>query len=285
MRLLCRGSGDPILFIHGIPTSNRLWDGVIRRLCGRFTCYTVDLPGLGCEPRTPRRLGQLRRIAEEIEVLRIETGLERWNVVGHDAGSAIAVSYAHLFPQRAKRLALMAPALFPEIRPYYLFALLRTRVLGELLAPCLHAVIWRLAMRRACQGEDDDSDLVLAAFQMPFRGPLGPWHMMRLLRWGKPSEVLGGMPALLPELRAPTIIFHGANDAAIPVSFAHRAAALIPNSKLMIVDAGHFVPLNCPEIVARNLDLFFSTEATVAQALFGGQIAWQTLSAVRNAVV
>ncbi len=50
MRLVCRGSGDPTLFIHGIPTSNRLWDGVIRKLLERFSCYTLDLPGLGAEP-------------------------------------------------------------------------------------------------------------------------------------------------------------------------------------------------------------------------------------------
>lgn len=258
MRLLCRGSGDPILFIHGIPTSNRLWDGVIRRLSERFTCYTLDLPGLGSEPRMTCGLGELRRIVEEVELLRVKAGIERWNVVGHDAGSAIAVLYAHSFAERVKRLALMSPALFPDMRPYYLFRLLRKPVVGELLAPCVHLLIWRVAMRRACRGGDTDSQLALAAFEMPFRGPLGPWHMMRVLRWGKPSQVLGGMPGLLPELRPRTIIFHGANDPAIPVSFAYRAAALIPNSKLAIVEGGHFVPLNCPEVVSGGLDLFFT---------------------------
>ncbi|HEY7307558.1 MAG TPA: alpha/beta hydrolase [Bryobacteraceae bacterium] len=260
MRLLCCGSGDPILFIHGIPTSNRLWDGIIRRLSERFTCYTLDLPGLGSEPRMTCGLGELRRIVEEVELLRVKAGMERWNVVGHDAGSAIAVVYAHVFAERVKRLALMSPALFPDIRPYYLFRLLRKPIVGELLAPCVHPLIWRVAMRRACRGRDADWQLALAAFEMPFRGPLGPWHMMRVLRWGKPSEVLGEMPDLLPALRPRTIIFHGANDPAIPVSFAYRAAALIPNSKLAIVDAGHFVPLNCPEVISHGLDLFFNGE-------------------------
>jgi pimeloyl-ACP methyl ester carboxylesterase len=77
----------------------------------------------------------------------------RWNVVGHDAGSAIAVLYARSFAERVKRLALMSPALFPDLRPYYLFRLLRKPVVGELLAPCVHPLFWRVAMRRACRGK------------------------------------------------------------------------------------------------------------------------------------
>ena len=264
MRLLCRGSGAPILFIHGIPTSRRLWDGITRRLCGKFTCYTLDLPGLGGEPAIRGGIGQLRKIAEQIEALRAEAGIEQWNLVGHDAGSAIAAYYAHSFPARVKRLALLSPALFPEIRPYFLFQLLRKRILGELLAPAVHTVIWRVAMRRACWGEDDDAQVAVTAFRLPFRGPLGPWHMMRVLRWGEPSEVLEQMPAMLSRLQPPTLIFHGANDTAIPVSFAHRTAGLVPNSKLAILEAGHFLPLNCPGIVAQSLEEFFANTETNA---------------------
>jgi pimeloyl-ACP methyl ester carboxylesterase len=235
---------------------------VIGRLSERFTCYALDLPGLGEEPEPTCRLGELGGIVEEIERLRMETGFERWNVVGHDAGSAIAVFYAHLFAKSVKRLALISPALFPEIHPYYLFQFLRKPIIGELMAPCIHPLIWRVAMRRACQGCELDAEAALMAFESPFRDPLGPWRMMRLLRWGRPSEVLGGMPALLPKLLQPTIIFHGAKDPAIPVSFACRTAALIVNSQLTIVDAGHFVPLNCPGIVALGLNSFFDAEPT-----------------------
>lgn len=261
MRLLCCGSGEPVLFIHGIPTSDRLWDGVIRRLSERFTCYTLNLPGLGGEPPIACGLGGLRRIAEEIERLRTEAGIEHWNVAGHDAGSAVAVLYAHSFASRVKRLALLSPALFPDIRPFHLFRLMRKPVLGELLAPCIHPLIWRVAMRRACEGGDEDAQVALTAFERPFRGLLGPWQMMRVLRWGRPSDVLGEMPALLPRLQLPTLIFHGVNDPAIPVEFAYRTAALIPHSRLMILHAGHFVPLNCPEVISRNLGSFFREEA------------------------
>jgi pimeloyl-ACP methyl ester carboxylesterase len=253
MHLLCHGSGDPVLFIHGIPTSNQLWAGIIKRLFGNFTCFAVDLPGLGSTPYRSCGIGQLRRMAEEIDELRVQAGIERWHVVGHDAGSAIAVWYAHIFQQHVNCLSLMAPALFPELRPYYLFEILRKPLLGELLAPCINPIIWRIVMQRACLGDDGQATFALRDFRAPFVGPLGAWHMMRLLRWGNPAEVLADIPALLPQLRVPTLIFHGANDPAIPAAFARRASSLIPHAELMMVDGGHFLPLNRPELIARSL--------------------------------
>ena len=41
------------------------------------------------------------------------------------------------------------------------------------------------------------------------------------------------------------------------MSFAQRTAGLIANSKLAILEAGHFLPLNCPGIVAQSLEEFF----------------------------
>ena len=66
------GSGEPILFIHGMPTSRRLWKGIIDRLCERYTCIAVDLPGLGNSPREPYGPNFLRHFAEEIDRIRIE---------------------------------------------------------------------------------------------------------------------------------------------------------------------------------------------------------------------
>jgi pimeloyl-ACP methyl ester carboxylesterase len=236
----------------------------------RFSCYTLDLPGMGEEPPTNCSLGNIDRIAQEIERLRIAAGVRRWSLVGHDAGSAIAVVYAHLFPESVNRLALISPVLFPDIRPYFLFQFLRMPILGEFVAPCIHPLIWRIAMPRACEGPDcEDSRAALTAFEGPFRGVLGPWRMMRLLRWGRPAEVLGGMPALLTKLQVPTVVLHGAKDPAIPVSFAYRTAGLIANSQLMVVDGGHFIPLNCPEIIAHGLCSFLGTEIGVSSLLGG----------------
>lgn len=259
MHLLCRGSGYPVLFIHGMPTSNQLWRGVIERLCGHFTCLAIDLPGLGNTPSEPYSSNYLEMLANRIEALRIEKKIEKWHVVGHDAGSAVAVRYALTFQERVGQLALLSPALFPELKPYFLLELLRKPIIGELLAPPVSSIFWNIAMRRATRNEEEIIvDPVFNSFRRPFLGVEGSWRFMRVMRWGKPAEVLGDIPACLPHLLVPTVIFWGLRDPAIPQAFARRALTLIPNSTLVEVDSGHFIPLNRPAFVASKLLHFFA---------------------------
>jgi pimeloyl-ACP methyl ester carboxylesterase len=256
MHVIRCGSGDPILFIHGMPTSSRLWSGIIERLCGRYTCFAIDLPGLGKSPRVAYGPGFLQSLAEQIDALRVKNNIAKWHVVGHDAGSVVAVHYAHYFPQHVDCMALLSPALFPELRPFYLVEPLRKPILGELLAPFIRTAFWKIAMHRAL-ASTENRDRIVEDFYAPFSGMAGPWKFMRIMRWGKPAQLLADVPAFLPHLLMPTLIFHGMRDAAIPEAFARRTSLLIPNSSMVTLDSGHFIPLHQPESVAMNLARFF----------------------------
>jgi len=254
------GSGDPVLFLHGMPTSSWLWNRVIERMSDRFTCIAVDLPGFGRSPRLPCGFREFDALAASIEALRIERGIEKWNIVGHDAGCAIGVEYAHRYPHRVGRLALLTPSIFPDLKPFYLFEILRKPLLGECMAPAINMLFWKLVMRLALH-EDAIRDRkdVVHDFQTPFHGLFGAWRLMSLLRWGNPAEVLASMPDRLTELFAPTLIFHGTRDTAVPPAFAKRAAELIPESELIFLDSGHFLPMSEPESIARELLRFFAS--------------------------
>jgi pimeloyl-ACP methyl ester carboxylesterase len=260
--LSSRGSGYPVLFIHGMPTSGQLWTRIIDELRGQFTCLAVDLPGLGKTPQIPHGPKQLQALAERIEKLRVERGIAKWHVVGHDAGAAVAVHYAFRFQERVDHLALLSPAVFPELKPFHLFRILRTPILGELLAPAVSAIFWRIAMRYALEERRSELRSVVRDFRAPFSGPWGAWRLMSVLRWGDPAEVLAAVPEMLPQLLVPTLIFQGSRDTAVPEGFAQRASALIPRSKCITVDSGHFIPLNKPEVVAAELLRFFEVGAS-----------------------
>jgi haloalkane dehalogenase len=255
MFLISRGSGDPILFLHGIPTSCHLWNGVIERMAGDFTCLAVDLPGLGRTARRNRGFGELSELVTAIETIRIRNNIDRWHIVGHDAGCAIGVQYAHQHPQQVSRLALLTPSIFPDLVPFFLFEMMRKPLLGEMIAPAVNLIFWKLVMRRVLDG-DHALDAAIEDFHAPFAGPLGPWRLMSLLRWGQPTEVLASIPALLPELHMPTLIMHGSKDPAVPQCFATRASQLIPNSENILLDAGHFLPMSEPALIANRLMSF-----------------------------
>jgi pimeloyl-ACP methyl ester carboxylesterase len=249
-----QGKGDAILFIHGIPTNHKLWDELIGQLSHNHRCFAVDLPGMGATPFAPYSSDYLDRMAIQIERLRIQHGVKKWHVVGHDAGSAIAVQYASRFGRNVACLVLLSPAIFPELKPFYLLNPLRKPLVGEVLAPFVHFVFWQIAMRRAIVGQANR--VLLRAFRQPFSGLAGAWRFMRLVRWGRPEDLLGGIPAILAELPMPTLVLHGTRDV-LPASFAERAASLISNSTLVTLDAGHFVPLERPNEVVTCLQSFF----------------------------
>jgi pimeloyl-ACP methyl ester carboxylesterase len=258
MHLLSRGAGTPVLFLHGMPTSSRLWNGVIQGMLHQHTCLAVDLPGLGRTPRNQYGFEKPNKLAAAIENIRIKCNIEKWHVVGHDAGCAVAVHYAHQFQHRVERLALLSPSMFPDLKPFFLFEILRTPVIGELTAPAISLLFWRLVMKRAV-GRHENTDDVVREFQSPFCGFRGAWRLMSLMRWGNPKDVLAAIPIMLPDLLMPTQIFHGLNDRAVPKEFANRSKSLIPNSEVILLDAGHFVPLDEPQLIAKELCRFFAS--------------------------
>lgn len=263
MHVVRCGSGDPVLFIHGMPTSSRLWSGVMRRLCSRFSCFAVDLPGMGQTPSAPYGPGYLRALADQLDALRCQHDIAKWHVVGHDAGSAVAVHYAYHYTEHVDRLALLSPSIFPDLRPYHLLWPLRQPVIGELCAPLVQFAFWKIAMQRALAADDavdnPDSAEALESFYAPFTGVTGSWQFMRLLRWGRPDDLLVDIPSFLPHLTMPALVMHGRRDPAIPASFARRASTLLPNARLLTLDSGHFLPLKQPEAVANSLASFFAT--------------------------
>ena len=259
MRCNARGKGEAVLLIHGMPTNGRLWDGVVRQLARHFRCFVIDLPGLGGTAFLPYTPAYFAQIAERIEQIRIRNRVQRWHVVGHDGGCAIAVQYAHLFQKRVGCMALLSPAVFPDLEPFFLLELLRKPIIGECAAPLLHTLFWQIAMRRAIPNLENAAQRF--SFHETFSGALGPWKLMRLVRWGRPEIVFESVPSILRKLECPTLVIHGTRDI-LPQSFADRAADLIGNSQLLEIDSGHFIPIDRPVEVSQNLLAYFKSHGT-----------------------
>jgi pimeloyl-ACP methyl ester carboxylesterase len=124
------------------------------------------------------------------------------------------------------------------------------------MAPIINLLFWNVVMRLATPASRNRNEM-MKEFQAPFRGLRGSWHLMSLLRWGHPAEVLKSIPSLLPRISTPTLIVHGSKDPAVPESFANRARDLMPDSELIFVDSSHFLPINEPVAVAEALVRFF----------------------------
>jgi haloalkane dehalogenase len=108
------GAGDPIVFLHGNPTSSYLWRNVIPHVEGLGRCLAPDLVGMGDSGRSPggsyRFVDHARYLDAWFEAL----GLRR-NVmlVVHDWGSALGFHWARRHPERVRGVAYMESIVRP----------------------------------------------------------------------------------------------------------------------------------------------------------------------------
>jgi pimeloyl-ACP methyl ester carboxylesterase len=264
MKFHVQGSGPPVLFLHGIPTSGRLWDRVVARLHRSFSCVVVDLPGFGDSPARPDGSMDPDDYAADLDKLREQLGIASWHVIGHDAGATVAVHYAVNFSQRTGRLVLCSSPIFPELKVPWLFRLVRRPIFGEFLAPLVCWLLLPIALRSLIADSASANQETVRALRRSFSGFRGPGRLLHIVRWGDPKVVLARTAALLHKIVAPTLLVHSRNDETIPVDFALRAAEIIPGSELSVMDCGHFMPLNCPESFCANLAAFLGEQTVTA---------------------
>ncbi|MFT5041458.1 MAG: haloalkane dehalogenase, partial [Hyphomicrobiaceae bacterium] len=111
------GSGDPIVFLHGNPTSSYLWRNVIPHLEGKGRCIAPDLIGMGDSAKLPESGADRYRFVEHVRYLDafldkvVPTG--KITFVIHDWGSALGFYWAHRHQDRIAGIAYMEGVVMP----------------------------------------------------------------------------------------------------------------------------------------------------------------------------
>ena len=108
------GEGDPVVFLHGNPTSSYLWRNVISEVEGGARCLTPDLVGMGDSGKaldgSYRFVDHVRYIDAWFDALGLTSNM---TLVCHDWGSALAFHWAHRHPERVKGIAYMEAIVGP----------------------------------------------------------------------------------------------------------------------------------------------------------------------------
>jgi haloalkane dehalogenase len=112
------GEGDPILLLHGNPTSSYLWRNVLPHLEPRGRCIVPDLIGMGDSDKLPnsgpgsyRFLEHRRYLDALLEALDVR---ERITFVIHDWGSALGFDWANRHREAVKGIAYMEAIVQPQ---------------------------------------------------------------------------------------------------------------------------------------------------------------------------
>lgn len=246
-----RGSGNPVVFIHGFPTSGHLWSDVVPLMPPGHRLVVLDLLGYGRSDRPLARPVDAKAHGERVVALLDELRIERACLVGHGFGGGVAQSIAVRRAERVSHLCLVDSIGFDR------WPIPRLRVSRAMLpmSPLVPTAL--LLSRLRSEVERGYGDRVRAArsidlYLRPFAGPEGVQALAAHIKGLSTSDREVQTRLLLLDI--PTAVVWGRRDRVLPLDTGKMLNRQIPNATLDVIgDGHHFTPEETPRQVADSI--------------------------------
>ena len=265
------GRGEcPVIALAGGAARHPRYLGDLAGLADSFPLVSPHLRGVGRSPAPDRvELGSFWRQAEDIEALRVHLGAERVVVLGHSAGTRLAIAYAAQFPRSLAGLALITPPAGYLVGAPSDAGALVDRRRGE---PAFDAAIAALAGAPDLAGGDDAFNAwqqTSAPASYAAWGPVEQQHAA-IGRWYLDAaraffsvEPPHDLPERVRAVSAPVLVVAGALDCLTGVAPVQALAALFPAGRIVVLEAcGHFPWVEQPDAFRSAVDPFLTACVT-----------------------
>jgi pimeloyl-ACP methyl ester carboxylesterase len=240
-----KGAGAPLLYLHGAGLQFG-WNDTLERLSESRRVVAPLFAGFGESTGIEEIDGILDAVVylnDALDALR----LERTDVVGFDLGGMLAAELAAVTPQRVRGLVLVAPfglwAEGQEIPDF--FRLPPDTLCGLLFADPGARVAQELLM---------SPDEPARALEFTVQRTRALAASSRFL-WPIPDR---GLARRLHRITAPTLIVWGRDDRLIPPAYADLFRERVPTARVAKLDGAHMLPLERPDVLAREILAFLA---------------------------
>ena len=245
--------GPAVVLIHGLGGFAESWRHNIPALARVATVFAVDLPGFGLSSKPPARY-RLADSARALHAFIQAMGLERTAIVGHSLGAAVGLTYALTHPARVERIALLGP-LVPgsSYRPSLPYRIAATPLLGELLALCACAPLYRAAIARCFHAPvAAEVEFLVREGYAARTSPEAKAAYLATLRDIR-RDLLDHAPdyrRALATLDTPALLIHGQQDRVVAPGYSREIADVLPRGRARWIDAcGHFPQIEHADVV------------------------------------
>lgn len=130
---LKKGTGSPILLIHGGGTWMYSWRNIIDSLSLNHTVYACDMPGHGYTIATKEPKYNLDDFANFIDSFLTHFNIDKVSIIGNSWGGGWALYYAEKFPNKVDKLILI-DASGLDVKDVFEWEILKYPLLGELVS-------------------------------------------------------------------------------------------------------------------------------------------------------
>lgn len=246
------GRGEPILLLHGFPTTRRLWRGVAPALAeAGFRVVVPDLVGYGSSVCPPTAEPDMASQATWMFALLDALDIRRAAVVAHDIGTAAAQLMLARAPERFRAIVLID-------------GVFATEWAMDSAAPILSwkepARLFRVLMRqlRASGGNGKLDEEAVREVLAPYDGEEGGVMLIRAARAMHPKQVEEVLP-VLRETRVPALVLWGERDVYLGAEAVGRPLSELLGAPLSVLPGGHFLPMERPDLVASAIVTFLGS--------------------------
>jgi pimeloyl-ACP methyl ester carboxylesterase len=230
------GTGEPLLFIHGLGSSCQDWEEQTPVFSKKYQVITVDLRGHGKTDK-PKGKYSISMFAKDVADLMKSLEISPVHIIGISMGGAVAFHLAIEHPEDVKSLVVVnmsAAVLVKTLKERYellkrtiIIKLVGMKKMGEVLAQRLFIKPEQEELRKmmAERWAENDKRAYLSAMNA-----LKNWSVLDRLH----------------EIKCPTLIIASDEDYS-PLSHKEEYTALIPDGKLVVIeDARHAVSVEKP---------------------------------------
>ncbi|MBC7918394.1 MAG: alpha/beta hydrolase [Rhodoferax sp.] len=234
-----RDDPRPIVLIHGTSASLHTWDGWTQALKGKRRVIRFDLPAFGLTGPHPENDYSMEAYASFVGAVLDKLNVQHCVLAGNSLGGQIAWATAAALPQRVDQLVLVDAggyAMEPKSVPIG-FQIARMPGVRNLMQHVLPRGVIESSLRNV-YGDPAKvtTELVDRYYELTLRAG------NRMALGYRMQQRLSGDRAVIQGIKVPTLILWGGKDLLIPVDNAHRFAADIAGSRLMVWDDLGHVP-------------------------------------------
>ena len=259
MRWEEEGEGPPVVFIHGIPTSPRLWRHVILRVPdARSMAWEM----LGYGASINEGWGRDISVAKQADYLASwmrEVGLESAFLVGHDLGGGVAQILAVRRPELVRGLVLMNSICYDS---WPIPSVKAMGAMGPLVERMPNSVFRQVYGAFLHRGHDDRERVreSIDEHWPYYEAAGGAEAMIRQVRSLNVNDTLA-IADQIPNLYVPARLVWGAADRFQEIGYGYRLAHELGAPIERIEGGKHFVPEDHPEQVAAAVNALLEQAA------------------------
>lgn len=210
------GEKLPLLMLHGWGRSLESLKPLGHTLSKTAQVHLLDLPGFGKSPRPQDTWGCIDYARCLVDYLNAQK-IEKTDLLGHSFGGKIALTFAHHFPSRLRRMVLIGSA---GLRP-------RHKLLTTLRLNAIKALRNGVKMLDESLGSQVYQQRFIPRFASP--DYLNAGEMRPILV----KTLKEDLTDLLPRINTPTLLLWGDQDTETPLEMGERMERWLPRARLL----------------------------------------------------